>query len=163
MAPRYCRLEYFPPPLIEDRLKTLDQVLEHFVQRGWVSLDSGGVEVRAAGRPWLRFFAVQIQPVLEAYAAFFRVVESLDGSAERRRLLDEAESLLEDELVLGEARYPEAVSRVTFGNALGLLHEESVLICEGALTRAETVFAPGPRWDRLPSLLGRVAATLSSG
>ena len=146
------------------RLETLNRVLDHFVGRGWLSLGDGdGFEVQATGLPWLQFFGVQIRPVLEAYAAVFRVVESSQGAGERRQLLNAAGSLLADELVLGEARYAEAQSSVTFGNALSLLRSESVLSCEGAPTRSETIFGPGSRWDRLPSLAARVAATLRSG
>jgi len=63
---------------------------------------------------------------------------------------------------VGEALFPEAVSPVTFGNALALLLREDVLRCEGNPLRSTARFEPGPHWADLQRLRGRVAGALSS-
>jgi len=157
------RLEYFPPSDETRRRPTLERVLTHILERGWVEAGaSGEIVLPAEHAGWLEFLVAQIRPVLEAYRALWQAVESLQGAGERKQILDAAGALLKDQLLVGEALFPEAVSAVTFGNALALLLREDVLRCEGNPLRSTARFEPGPHWADLQRLRGRVAGALSS-
>ncbi len=98
----------------------------------------------------------------EAYRALFQVVEACSGAEARKQLLEEAASVLKDHLLVGEARFPESSSPVTFQNALSLLLQEDVLRCEGNPLRPDARFEPGPSWEQFGLLRERVAAALAS-
>ena len=157
------RSEYFPPADVHQRRVILERVLAHLETRDWVhAAASGELSVPTEAQSWLAFLAAQIEPVLEAYAALFQVVEAVEGTEVRKQILEEAQSVLKDQLLVGEARFPEAVSPVTFQNTLALLLREKVLRCDGSPLKPGTRFEPGPRWDEFKNLSGRVASALAT-
>jgi glycerol-3-phosphate O-acyltransferase len=157
------RFEYFPPSNEEERRRTLERLLDHMLARGWLAAGaSGELTVLPAGASWLAFLVTPIRPVIDAYGALFEAVEVLEGAEVRKQLLEEARSILQDQLLVGEVCLPEAVSPVTLQNALALLVQEDVLCCEGRPTRPNTRFEPGPRWEHLHMLRKRVAGVLGS-
>ncbi|MCZ6713836.1 MAG: 1-acyl-sn-glycerol-3-phosphate acyltransferase [Deltaproteobacteria bacterium] len=157
------RLEYFPPASDAERRATLELVLRHILARGWAAPASSDELLLVTAEPgWLDLLAAQVEPVCEAYRALFQVVEACSGTEARKQLLEEAASVLKDHLLVGEARFPESSSPVTFQNALSLLLQEDVLCCEGNPLRPDACFGPGPRWEQLGLLRERVAVALAS-
>jgi glycerol-3-phosphate O-acyltransferase len=157
------RFEYFPPGDKEERRRVLERLLDHMLTRGWLAAgESDELTVLPEGAGWLAFLVTPIRPVIDAYGALFEAVEVLEGAEVRKQLLEEAKSILQDQLLLGEVHLPEAVSPVTLQNALALLVQEDVLCCEGRLNRPNTRFEPGPRWEHLQTLRKRVAGALGS-
>jgi glycerol-3-phosphate O-acyltransferase len=157
------RFEYFPPEDEDVRRRKLEPILNHILERGWVHQEPAtGLSVSSDGRRWLAFLGAQIKPVLEAYAACFQAVHILEGSGSRKQLMQEGQSVLKELLTLGEAYFPEGLSAVTFGNALGLLLGEKVLSCDGNPNQPDACFERGPRWVHLQELRRRLAGALRS-
>jgi hypothetical protein len=74
-----------------------------------------------------------------------------------------ARSILEERLVLGEARHSEALCETTFGNAFQLLLEEDVVAVDGNPRRDQTRVSPGPRSAELGDWIEQVAQALARG
>src|SRR5262249_52241093 len=101
--------EFFPVEG-EARRAKLEQVLAHLVSRGWVETAPGGaVRPTEAGEPWLAYLRAQLQPLLEAYSAVARTVAETKGDAPRDALIKRAQESQREELLTGEALFPEGV------------------------------------------------------
>lgn len=154
--------EFFPP---EPRLRepVFDKLLEHFARRGWVECGAGPeLEVPEDGAPKLAFLRAQIRPVLETYRALLDAALEDGAPTSRGALIARAQTRLEEQLLLGEARYPEAVCPVTLGNAFALLLEWAVLSVDGNPRAADALVSQGSAWSRLAPLRERVARVLES-
>ncbi len=157
------RLEYFPPDWSEREI-LLSGLIDHMIKRGWLSENGDGqLSVTPEGKGWLEFLAAQIAPVLETYRALFSAVGHMTGGRARKQLLADAQTALEDQLLLGEARHSESVCPITLGNALQLLIEEEVVTAEGNPRSPDTVFEPGPQFAALSAFEERVSAGFASG
>ena len=142
----------------EARRARLELVLAHLLARGWLETTaSGSLRPSEAGEPWLAFLRAQLQPLLEAYSAVARVVDETKGDAPRDALIKRAQESQREELLTGEARFPEGVCAVAAGNALELLLHRGVVVAEGNPLRGETRFRKGPRFDALEPLRTRLA------
>ncbi len=156
------RLEVFP---VDDpaRAERIASVLAHFVARGWlVECEGERLAPTAAGGEWLEFLGAQLRPLLEAYRAVLQAVADAGGKGERRVLLADAGSVIEEQIVTGEALHAEANSSITQGNVLSLLLADGVLRCDGNPARPDAVFEPGPSFADLGALRARVAAALET-
>jgi len=154
--------EFFP---VEGgaREAQLDRVLGHLETRGWVEQAGDALRATPAGEPWLAFLRAQLQPLLEAYAAVARVVAETKGSVQREVLIERAQEAQREELLTGEARFPEGVCAVAAGNALELLLRLKVIVADGNPLRAETGFERGPDFAALAPLCERLAAGRAGG
>ena len=85
------------------------------------------------------------------------------GTAVPQRIEEEARTLHERHLLLGEARFPEGLCTATLLNALRWLVEERYLEGDANLRRGGARIRPGPRWDELSAHSKRLAAALTSG
>jgi glycerol-3-phosphate O-acyltransferase len=146
----------------EARRERLALVLAHLEARGWVATTPDGrVAETEAGAPWLAFLRAQQEPLIEAYAAVARVVAEAKGAGEREALRERIQAVQTEELLVGEARYPEGRCPVATGNALERLVQDEVLtLAPGA--KGGAAYAPGPRFAALEGLRGRLAAALAS-
>ncbi len=155
------RLEYFPgsDEAVRERF---GKILDHFLARSWVESGSdGGIEIGANGRPWIAFWIAQVRPTLEAYAAVIAAVDNGGGSGIRKELLEQSEQVLKDQLVLGEAKYPESASSVTRGNAVMFLLDDGYLSAENHSNSSKAKLEPGPRWSELKQLRRHLAIALA--
>ena len=156
------RGEFFPPRF-EEQVRTFQRVLEHFAARGWVIAGPGGVAATEPGHAWMAFFADQIRPMLENYQALFTATEAQRAPAPRSELMRASRAVLEERLVLGEARHSEALCETTFGNAFQLLLDEEVVAVDGNPRRDQTLVSPGRRRAELAAWIERVARGLACG
>ena len=92
-----------------------------------------------------------------------RAVAEAELPADRGSLLGRAKVVLEEELLLGDAAYTEAVCPTTLGNAFQLLIVEGVLSVDGNPRRDDARVSPGPNWARLGELRARLAHAFRSG
>jgi glycerol-3-phosphate O-acyltransferase len=154
------RLEYFPPDWSE-REVLLSKLIDHMIKRGWVS-ENGDGELRVSdeGGDWLEFLATQIAPVIETYRALFSAVAGMTTGRARKQLLADAQTALEDQLLLGEARHSESVCPITLGNALQLLIEERIVSADGNPRSADTVFEPGLQFVKLRAFEERISTAV---
>jgi glycerol-3-phosphate O-acyltransferase len=155
------RLEYFPPALPQ-RTPQLARLLEHFVARGWIESLDDGLQVTREGGLRMRFLAAQIRPALECYGALLGAVMEAELPCTRGELLKRAQARLEEQLLLGEAQYPDAVCPTTLGNAFALLVAEDILEVDGNPRQADCSARKGPEWPRLALLRDRVARALQT-
>lgn len=156
------RIEFFPREG-EARLRRLERIRAHLLERGWIREQQGGrLEATAEGARWLEFLRAQLAPLLECYRAAFSAVAEVEGKGQRDSLISLAGEIQREHLVLGEARFPEGMGPVAAGNALWLLVQERVLGCDGVPTRPEASFFPGERWGELPGLELRLAQVLQT-
>ncbi len=156
------RLEFFPYEG-ERRRQRLDQIIDHLSERSWVrEREDGCLEPSREGAIWIEFLRAQLCPLLGCYVALFEAVDAAGGAGRGGALLSAAELIQAEHHALGEARFPEAISPVTAGNALTLLVQDSVLACEGSPTRSEAKFRPGERWDELSQRQLRLAQALQT-
>ena len=95
---------------------------------------------------------------LEAYAAVSRIVGESKGEGTREAWLKRAQEAQREELLTGEAVFPEGVCAVAAGNALELLLRDGIITADGNPLRAETAFHRGPQFDALEPLRERLAA-----
>jgi len=154
------RIEYFPPEPPERGLR-LVAALDHLRARGWVRQDAEGrIGPTAEGVPWLGFFGQQIRPVLETYRALFAAARGIESPVRRDKLIEQAQSALEDQLLLGEVHCTEAVCPTTLGNALRLLLDDRILVVEGSPRSAQALYSPGPDHGRLAERAERLASSL---
>jgi glycerol-3-phosphate O-acyltransferase len=154
------RIEFFPREG-EARLRRLERIRAHLLERGWIrEQQDDRLEATAEGARWLEFLRAQLAPLLECYHAVFSAVAEAEGKGQRDSLIALASELQREHLVLGEARFPEGAGPVAAGNALWLLVQERVLACDGVPTRPEASFVPGERWGELPELQLRLAQVL---
>ncbi len=150
--------EFFPVDGDARRAK-LERVLAHLVSRGWVEARAdGSLAPTQSGAPWLAFLRAQLQPLLEAYAAVARVVDESKGEGAREPWVKRAQEAQREELLTGEAHFPEGVCAVAAGNAVELLLRERVVVADGNPLRADTEFRQGPNFAALASLRARLAA-----
>ena len=150
--------EFFPVEG-EARRERIERVLAHLIQRGWVETSaSGALRPSDAGAPWLAFLRAQLQPLLEAYAAVTRIVIESRGDGARDAWIKRAQDAQREELLTGEAHFPEGVCAVAAGNALELLLREGAIIADGNPLRGDTAFRRGPHFDVLEGLRERLAA-----
>jgi len=154
--------EFFPIEG-EARAARLDRVLAHLEARGWVEPADDALRATPRGEPWLGFLRAQLQPLLEAYAAVARVVAETRGPIAREALIKRAQEAQREELLTGEARFPEGVCAVAAGNALELLLRLGVIVADGNPLRADTEFQRGPSFEALAGLRERLAAGRASG
>ena len=155
--------EFFP---VEGDLRRerLERVLAHLVARGWVEATPDGLlRPSETGAQWLPFLRAQLQPLLEAYAAVARVVAEGKGAGAREAIIKRAQEAQREELLTGEAHFPEGVCAVAAGNALELLLRQGVVVADGNPLRAETEFRRGPQFERLEGLRERLAAGRHTG
>ncbi len=156
------RLEYFPPDP-PGRARLLESVLERFETQGWIEREAGRVRSTGPGRLWLPFVGDQLRPALEAYRALFRTaLLELGGGGQltREALIERATAALEDGLVLGEVQGEESICPITLGNAVQLLIEDGVLVCEGNPRHADAELRAGPAVPALSVLEGRIGDAL---
>ena len=155
--------EYFPSDG-EPRRARLLAVLAHLEARGWVAEGAdGGVRATESGAAWLAFLRAQQEPLIEAYAAMARVVAEAKGAGEREALRERVAAVQKEELLVGEAHYPEGRCPVAAANALDRLVREEILAAaapKGA--KGGAGYVPGPRFAALEALRGRLAAALAS-
>ena len=85
-------------------------------------------------------------------------MDETKGDAPRDALIKRAQESQREELLTGEARFPEGVCAVAAGNALELLLHRGVVVAEGNPLRGETRFRKGPRFEALEPLRARLAA-----
>jgi len=111
-----------------------------------------------AGAQWLAFLRAQLQPLVEAYAAVARIVAESKGEGAREAWIKRAQEAQREELLTGEAHFPEGVCAVAAGNALELLLREGAIVADGNPLRGDTAFNRGPRFDALEGLRERLAA-----
>jgi glycerol-3-phosphate O-acyltransferase len=111
----------------------------------------------------LAFFADQIRPMLENYQALFTAVEAQSAPLPRAELMRAARAVLEERLVLGEARHSEALCETTFGNAFQLLVDEEVVGVDGNPRRDQTLVSPGSHRAELSARIEQVARALACG
>lgn len=156
------RGEFFPPRF-DEQIRTFRVVLEHFAARGWIVQGPGGVASTEPGHVWMAFFSDQVRPILENYQALFTAVQVQSEPAPRSELMAAARAVLEERLVLGEARHSEALCETTFGNAFQLLLNEEVVAVDGNPRRDQTVVSAGPRRAELASWVEQVARALACG
>jgi len=157
------RLEYFPPDWSE-REALLSKLIDHMIKKGWVSENGDGeLRVGVEGKAWLEFLAAQIAPVLETYRALFSAVAEMKTGRTRKKLLADAQTALEDQLLLGEARHSESVCPITLGNALQLLIEEQIVSTDGNPRAADTLFEPGLQFLKLRALVERLSTEALTG
>jgi glycerol-3-phosphate O-acyltransferase len=150
--------EFFPVEG-EARRERIERVLAHLTARGWIAATSADrLAPTPAGEPWLAFLRAQLQPLLEAYAAVARVVAEAKGEGAREALIKRAQEAQREELLTGEAHFPEGVCAVAAGNALELLLRMGVIVADGNPLRGETAFHRGPQFDALETLRARLAA-----
>jgi len=154
--------EYFPVEG-EARRQRLLAVLAHLDARGWVASDSEGLlRPTEAGAEWIAFFRAQQEPLIEAYAAVARVVAEAEGLGEREALRERVTAVQKEDLLIGEARYPEGRCPVAIANALERLVHEGILAPAPRAPKGGAGFVPGPRFAALDALRGRLAAALAS-
>ena len=157
------RLEFFPPDPAQ-RPAVFDKLMAHFREQGWIEGGEGdALVITPQGAPRIAFFAAQIRPLLDAYRALLRAVAEAELPADRGSLLGRAKVVLEEELLLGDAAYTEAVCPTTLGNAFQLLIAEGVLSVEGNPRRDDARVSSGPDWVRLGELRARLAHAFRSG
>jgi glycerol-3-phosphate O-acyltransferase len=150
--------EFFPVEGDARRAK-LERVLAHLIARGWIEAGDGeSLRPTQSGAPWLAFLRAQLQPLLEAYSAVARVVDESKGDGAREPWIKRAQEAQREELLTGEAHFPEGVCAVAAGNAVELLLREGVIVADGNPLRADTEFRRGPNFDALASLRARLAA-----
>jgi glycerol-3-phosphate O-acyltransferase len=155
--------EFFPVEG-EARRDRLERVLTHLVARRWVeATPDGALRPTESGSTWLSFLRAQLQPLLEAYAAVARVVAEGRGEGAREAIIKRAQEAQREELLTGEAHFPEGVCAVAAGNALELLLRQGVIVAGGNPLRADTEFRRGPQFDGLESLRERLAAARDTG
>jgi glycerol-3-phosphate O-acyltransferase len=152
-------LEYFPPEL-EERQVLFDRLLTHFEQQGWIEATEAGFHVQPGGEEHLVFLSRQLRPTLETYRALLVAAVESSYPTKRGELLDRAKTALEEQLLLGEAKYPEAVCPTTLGNALLLLVREGILQVDGNPRSPDAQLLQGLHWSDLAPLRERVAAAL---
>jgi glycerol-3-phosphate O-acyltransferase len=156
----FLRGEFFPPRF-EEQLRTFQSMLDHFSARGWVVESAEGVAATEVGYPWMAFFADQMRPILENYQALFTAVAAQVGPVTRADLMTAARAILEERLVLGEARHSEAHCETTSGNAFQLLLEEKLVAVDGNPRRDQTKVTAGARAGELAAWLDQVARALA--
>jgi hypothetical protein len=120
----------------------------------------GELRVSDEGGDWLEFLATQIAPVIETYRALFSAVAGMTTGRARKQLLADAQTALEDQLLLGEARHSESVCPITLGNALQLLIEERIVSADGNPRSADTVFEPGLQFVKLRAFEERISTAV---
>ncbi|HTO55625.1 MAG TPA: 1-acyl-sn-glycerol-3-phosphate acyltransferase [Myxococcota bacterium] len=150
--------EYFP---VEGaaRRERIERVLAHLAARGWITATAADrVAPSEPGVPWLAFLRAQLQPLLEAYAAVARVVAESKGEGTRDAWIKRAQEAQREELLTGDAQFPEGVCAVAAGNALELLLRLGIVVADGNPLRGETAFHRGPEFDALEALRARLAA-----
>jgi glycerol-3-phosphate O-acyltransferase len=150
--------EYFPIEG-EARRERIERVLAHLAARGWITATAADrIAPSEPGVSWLAFLRAQLQPLLEAYAAVARVVAESKGEGTRDAWIKRAQEAQREELLTGEAQFPEGVCAVAAGNALELLLRLGMVVADGNPLRGETAFQRGPRFDDLDALRARLAA-----
>ena len=100
--------------------------------------------------------------MLETYAALFSAAADVEEPTACSAVLSGAQSALEEQLLLGEARYPESLCPTTLGNALLLLVQDGGLACDGNPRLPDTKVEPGPHRVALETLQARVARGLET-
>ena len=140
--------EFFP---VEGaaRRERIERVLAHLVARGWVEVSaSGSLAPAQAGADWLAFLRAQLQPLLEAYAAVARIVAESKGAGAREAWIKRAQEAQREELLTGEAHFPEGVCAVAAGNALELLLRLGVIVADGNPLRGRHAVRAGAELRR---------------
>lgn len=110
----------------------LERLLGYLQQQGWIELVGHGIQLQYAGAGQLWLFAVLLRNYFEAYKASFLGAQQIATTGiEARNLLRQSLRYGQHLLLLGGIRCPEAVSQITFHNAiqtwiqLGLLAPEA--------------------------------------
>ncbi|MCP4004411.1 MAG: hypothetical protein GY725_09475 [bacterium] len=154
------RLEYFPIEGPERHVKLL-RLIDHFTERGWIAdAEDGKMHVTRRGHEWLSFLAAQLRPIMEAYQAMLLAVRASQGKIKRRELLDSVQKVQREQLLLGEAVFPEGICSVAAGNALARLLADGVLRTDGNPNKPDADLEPGENWDLLEADAALVGAAL---
>jgi hypothetical protein len=91
------------------------------------------------------------------------VVAESRGEGAREAWIKRAQDAQREELMTGEAHFPEGVCAVAAGNALELLLRLGVVVADGNPLRGDTAFHRGPSFDSLEGLRARLAAVRDTG
>jgi glycerol-3-phosphate O-acyltransferase len=149
----------FPLPERETVAVELGRLLEYFRADG--ALIAGDGDAVNPEHPLLHCTATLLDNFCEAYWMTVRSAAQIDGAGvPHAAFLAATRQRFETYLLLGEVRWPEGNSSVTFGNAVSRLVEVGYLTSVPGAKGKERVVQRGARFSELSALDSRLAAHL---
>ena len=117
----------------------------------------GGRRCPHPQHPLLRAVTGILDNFQEAYWISARTLGEMNRPLSRKAAIELMRKRYATSLLLGEVRKPEGNSTITLGNALERCREMGVVAMEARSKGRDRMVRPGPLFDQLPILIGRLA------
>ncbi len=140
----------------------VDAFIDHFERFCWIERSGERLEPTEKGVSYFRFLAEQTRGIVEVYYATSNAVLAMVGAMSRKNLMKAADEHYVRSELLGEVARRESANETAFRGSLDLMERRGILEQAPDSTGKEPLYQPGPLFEDVMPLRGRLAAALAA-